>query len=74
MGLQRRTFLGMITGFAGAILSAPRVFSWTLRWRKLAGDEGAAPDGPAAAKRAEDTSGIRITRIRRTTSRGPENC
>jgi hypothetical protein len=69
MGLQRRTFLGLITGFAGAILSAPRVFSWPLRWRKLAGDEGAAPDGPAAAKRAEDAPGIKITTIRRTTFR-----
>jgi hypothetical protein len=68
MGLQRRTFLGLITGFAGAILSAPRVFSWPLRWRKLARDEGAAPDGPAA-KRDEGFSGIKITTIRRTTLR-----
>jgi hypothetical protein len=69
MGLQRRTFLGLITGFAGAILSAPRVFGWPLRWRKLAGDEDAAPDGPAPAKRTEDASGIKITTIRRTTFR-----
>src|ERR1700688_1141097 len=69
MGLQRRTFLGLITGFAGASLSAPRAFSWPLRWRKLAGDEGARPDGPAATKRVEDASGIKITTIRRTTSR-----
>jgi len=69
MRLQRRTFLGLITGFAGAILSAPRAFSWPMRRRNLAGDEYAAPDGPAAAKRADDTSGIKITTIRRTTSR-----
>ncbi|HEX3375300.1 MAG TPA: hypothetical protein VHS29_00465 [Candidatus Acidoferrales bacterium] len=69
MGLQRRTFLGMITGFAGAILSAPCVFSWPLRWRKVAGGEDSAPDGPAVEKRADDASGIKITTIRRTTLR-----
>jgi hypothetical protein len=69
MGLPRRNFLGLITGFAGTILSAPRVFSWPLRWKKLAGGEDAAPDDAAAEKRADDASGIKFTIIRRTTFR-----
>jgi hypothetical protein len=69
VGLQRRTFLGLITGFAGAILSAPHAFSWPLRWKKVDGGENAAPDDSAAAKRADDASGIKITTIRRNTFR-----
>src|ERR1700676_5414966 len=69
MGLQRRTFLGLITGFAGAILSVPRGFGWPSRWRELARDEDAEPVGPEPATRAVDASGIKITTIRRTTFR-----
>jgi hypothetical protein len=69
MGLRRRTFLGWITGFAGAILSVPRAFGWPSRWRELARDEDAMPFGPAPATRAEDASGIKITTIRRRTLR-----
>src|SRR6267142_1879708 len=69
MGLQRRTFLGLITGFAGAILSVPRGFGWPSRRREFARDEYAEPVGPAPATRAEDASGIKITTIRRATFR-----
>jgi hypothetical protein len=69
MGLQRRTFLGLIAGFAGAILSVPRSFGWLSRWRELARNDDAKPVGPAPATRAEDASGIKITTIRRTTFR-----
>jgi hypothetical protein len=69
MGLQRRTFLGLITGFAGAILRVPRGYGWLSRSRESAREEDAEPLGQTSATRAGDASGIKITTIRRTTFR-----
>jgi hypothetical protein len=69
MGLQRRTLLGWITGFAGAILGIPRAFGWPSRWKEFARDADAEPAGPAQATRAADASGIKITTIERKTFR-----
>jgi hypothetical protein len=69
MGFQRRTLLGWITGFAGAILGVPRAFGWPSQRRESARDADAQPAGPARAPRAADASGIKITTIERRTFR-----
>jgi hypothetical protein len=70
MGLRRRTFLGWLAGLAAAVVSIPRVFGRSLWWRKSIGDEGAESVVPARATLAEDSPGIKVTTIRRTTLRG----
>jgi hypothetical protein len=70
MRLRRRTFLGWLAGLVAAVVSLPRVFGRSVWWRKSIGDEGAEPVVPARATPGEDSSGIKITTIRRTTIRG----
>jgi len=70
MGLQRRTFLGLMAGLVAAILGIPRVLGWSLGSRESARDEeDAEPVDSAQATTAGDSPGIKITSIRRTSFR-----
>jgi hypothetical protein len=68
MGLQRRTFLGLMAGLVAAIVGIPRALGWSSGWRKSARDEeDAEPVDRAQATPGRDSSGIKITTIRRAT-------
>jgi hypothetical protein len=70
MGLRRRTFLGLLTGFAGTVLGAVRASGRLPWWTKPAGGDGAEPLEQDGATPLENLPGIKITTIRRNTFRG----
>src|SRR5580700_6588946 len=61
--LQRRTFLGLLAGIAGSILSLARSVSPASWWRRPTRAQTAATD--------ENGPGIKITTINRSTARNP---
>lgn len=61
--LQRRTFLGLLTGFVGSVLSVARSVSPASWWRR--------PTRAQTAATAENRPGIKITTINRSTARNP---
>jgi hypothetical protein len=68
MGLRRRTFPAWIAGLAAAIVGIPRALGWPSARRKLGRDEESTePVDRAQATTPGDSSGIKITTIRRTT-------
>jgi hypothetical protein len=61
--LQRRTFLGLLAGLVGSVLSVARSLSPASWWRRPRRIQTASP--------TQNEQGIKITTVNRTTARNP---
>lgn len=67
--LQRRTFLGLLAGIAGSTLALTRALRPSSWWKRSARFQAAPPKDPQSTKPTENQAGIKITTVRRSTSR-----
>ncbi len=67
--LQRRTFLGLLAGLIGTILSFTRALKPSSSWKRPTRVQAAPPVGEQSATLAENHLGLKITTVRRSTTR-----